>query len=106
MIGIICACIGDIVKYFFAIEAVALCNSQQAYGAEGAFGVDVQAFALAAAHRNRKLSSVVSDLEGAEGSMGRSTHLAGDGECVADLRLARAEFAKELGNGTSFNPAC
>ena len=65
VVAVIGARVGDVVEDFFAVEAVAIGDSEEAHGAEGAFGVNVEAFSLAAAH-----------VEG---------ELAGYGEGVADL---------------------
>ena len=78
--------VGDVVQDFFAGEAVAVGDGEEAHRAEGAFGVDVEAFALAAAHVEGKL--------------------AGYGEGVADLGLAGAELAEDFGDGAGFDAAC
>lgn len=85
VIGVVGAGVGDVVEDFFAGEAVAVCNAQEAHGAEGAFGVDVEAFSFAAAH-----------VEG---------ELTGYGEGVADLGFSGAEFAEDFGDGAGFNAA-
>ena len=85
VIGVVGAGVGDVVEDFFAGEAVAVCDAEEAHGAEGAFGVDVEAFAFAAAH-----------VEG---------ELAGYGEGVADLGFAGAEFSKDFGDGAGFDAA-
>ena len=85
VVGIVGARVGDVVEHLFAVEPVAVGDGEAAHGAEGAFGVDVEAFAFAAAH-----------VEG---------ELAGDGEGVADLRFAGAEFAEDFGDGAGFDAA-
>ena len=50
VIGIVRAGVGDVVQYFFAGEAVAVGDAEETHRAEGAFGVDIEAFSLAAAH--------------------------------------------------------
>ena len=50
---------------------------------ESPLGVDVQTFALCAAHVDGQLTR--------------------DGESVTQLRLARSKFAKEFGYGAGFN---
>jgi hypothetical protein len=53
--------------------------------AESAFCVDVQRLPFASTLVNR--------------------HLAGHAQCVADLRFARPEFTKHLGDTPGFDPA-
>ena len=85
MIGVVSAGVGNIVEDFFPREAVAVRDAEEAHGAEGAFGVDVEAFPFAAAH--------------VEGKLARH------GEGVADLGLAGAEFAEDLGHAAGFDAA-
>lgn len=85
MVGVVGAGVGDVVEDFFAGEAVAVCDAEEADGAEGAFGVDVETFSLAAAH-----------VEG---------ELTGYGEGVADLGFSGAKFAEDFGDGAGFDAA-
>ena len=85
MIGIVGAGIGDVVEDFFAREAVAVGDAEEADRSKGAFGVDVEAFAFAAAHVEGKLT--------------------GDGKGVADLRFARSEFTKDFSDRPGFDAA-
>ena len=83
VIRVVGAGVRDIVEDFFAVETVAVGDGEAADGAESPLGVDVEAFSFAAAH-----------VEG---------ELTGDGEGVADLGLAGAEFAEEFGHGAGFD---
>ena len=85
MIAIVCPCIRNVIQHLLATQPIPIRNRQTPYGAKGAFGVDVQAFPLAAAHVKGQL--------------------AGDGEGVADLRLAGAELAKDFGDAARFEAA-
>lgn len=78
MVRVVGARVRYVVKNLFTVETEALCDSQQPNGAERALRVDVEALALATTHAHGQLAS--------------------DGECVAELRLARAELAKHLGD--------
>lgn len=50
VIAVVGASVGDVVEDLFAAEAVAVGDGQTADGTEGAFGVNVEAFAFTAAH--------------------------------------------------------
>lgn len=83
VIGIVGSCVGNVVENLFAREAKAVGDRQEADGPEGTLCVNVQTLALAPAH-----------VEG---------ELAGDSECVADLRLAGTELSKDLGDAAGLN---
>ena len=85
VVRVVGAGVGDVVEDLFAREAVAVRDGEEPHGAEGAFRVDVEAFALAAAH-----------VEG---------ELAGYGEGVADLGFPCAEFAEDFRDGAGFDAA-
>ena len=85
MVAVVRAGIRHVVQYLLAREPVPIRHGQQPHWPEGALGVDVQAFPLAAAH-----------VEG---------ELAGDGQGVAYLRLAGAELAEDLGDAAGFDAA-
>eukprot|EP01139_Manchomonas_bermudensis_P015171 Amastigsp_a509628_311.p1 type:complete len:384 gc:universal Amastigsp_a509628_311:42-1193(+) len=75
----------DVVQHALAVEAKALCNLHESLGAERALRVDVEALALAATRSKRELAR----------------HREG----VAELRLARPELAKELGDRAGLDAA-
>ena len=85
VVGVVGAGVGDVVEDLLAREAVAVRDGEEAHGAEGPFGVDVEAFAFAAAH-----------IEG---------ELACHGEGVADLRFSGSEFAEDFGYRARFDAA-
>jgi len=85
VVGVVGAGVGDVVEDLFAGEAVAVGDGEEAHGAKGALGVDVQTLALAAAH-----------VEG---------QLTGHGQRVADLALARPELAEDLRDAARLHPA-
>ena len=85
MITVIGTSVGNVVEDLFAVEAVPVGDCQTADGTKGTFGVDVEALALATTHVKGEL--------------------AGDGEGVADLRLAGAELAKDFGDGAGLDAA-
>lgn len=85
VVRVVGAGVGNVVEDFFAVEAVAVGNGEEAHGAEGAFGVDVETFSFAAAHVKGEL--------------------AGYGKGVAYLGFAGAELAKDFGDGAGFNAA-
>jgi hypothetical protein len=76
VVRVVGAGVGHIVEDILVREAVPLSNGKEALGAERALRVNVEAFALAAA--------VVDG------------QLAGDGQGMAQLRLARAELAEHF----------
>jgi len=83
VVRVVGARVGHVVEHLLAREAVAVGDGEEAHGPEGALRVDVQALALAAAH--------------VEGQLARH------GEGVADLTLARAELAEDLGDAARFD---
>ena len=85
MIAVVRSCVGDVVEDLFSVESVPVGDGETADGTKGAFGIDVEAFAFAAAH-----------VEG---------ELAGDGEGVADLRFPGSELAEDFSNGAGFDAA-
>ena len=85
VVGIVGARVGHVVQHLFAVEPVAVGDGEAAHGPEGAFGVDVEAFAFAPAH--------------VEGQLARHR------ERVADLRFARAEFPEDFRDGARFDAA-
>lgn len=85
MVAVVRAGICHVIQDLLARQPVPVRHGEQPHWAEGALGVDVQAFPLAAAH-----------VEG---------ELAGDGQGVADLRLAGAELAEDLGDAAGFDAA-
>ena len=86
MIGIVGTRVGNVVKDFFTIETVPIGHGETADRTKSTFGVDVETFALAAAHVEGKL--------------------AGDCEGVTDLGFAGTELAKEFGHRTGFDATC
>ena len=85
VVGVVGAGAGDVVKDIIGVEAEALGGGAEAFGAEGAFGVDVERHTFSAAL-----------FEG---------ELAGDTEGVAELGLAGAELAEEFGDGAALEAA-
>jgi hypothetical protein len=83
MIRIICPRIRHVVQHLLSIQPISFGHRQQPDGSECALSVDIQAFTLAAAHGDGEL--------------------AGDGEGMTDLRLARAELAEEFSDGSGFD---
>ena len=83
MIRVICSCIGDIIQYFFSVQAVSLCNSEKTNGAESTLRIDVQALSLPTAHVYWELACY--------------------GEGMTQLRLSGPELPKEFSDRTGFN---
>jgi hypothetical protein len=86
MIRIIRPRICDIIQYLFSVQSIALRNGQETHGTESAFSINVQTLAFPATHAYGKL--------------------AGHGEGVTELGLARAELTKKLSDRTSLDAAC
>lgn len=109
MVGVVGARVRDVVEDVLAVHAVALGDGEQALGTERPLGVDVEALALAALEVARKLherphESARCASRAPRGE--RRAHLAGDGELVADLTLARAELAVQLRDRARLDAAC
>ena len=94
---------------------VPVSDREEALGAEGALGVDVEALALAAALIDGQLKSAGCQ-RGTASALGGGTQrggsyiearadLAGDGERVAELRFAGAELAENLGDRAGLEAA-
>ncbi|KIK82307.1 hypothetical protein PAXRUDRAFT_721230 [Paxillus rubicundulus Ve08.2h10] len=56
MVCIVCACICDVIQYFFPVKAIPLGNSEETSRTESTFGVDIQAFAFPTTHADGKLT--------------------------------------------------
>jgi hypothetical protein len=102
MIGVISACIGDIVKHFFAVETKPFCNSEKTDWTECSFCVNIQALS--------SLSDQLSTLENiivhlAFASTHANRKLTRHGKRVAQLRLSCAKLAEELRDSTRLNSA-
>lgn len=93
-----------------------LSDGDEALGAEGALGVDVEALALAAALLNRELCGTTetqqrvlqrNESTAHHGGLapGASVYLAGHGQGVAELGLASAELAENLGQRARLDAA-
>lgn len=85
MLRVVSPSISDILESHGRIQAKPFGNCLQTLGTERPFRVNVNGLSL--------------------GTTFRDSHLARDAKSVAELRLARAEFTKDLGNGPSFNPS-
>jgi len=83
VIRVICSCIGNIIQYFFSVQAVSLCNSEKTNGTESALRVDVQTLSLPTTHVHWELARY--------------------GECMAQLGFSRPELPKEFCDRTGFN---
>jgi len=83
VVGVVGAGEGDVVEDLLPIQAVLLRGGEESLRAKGTLGVNVHALALTAALLHRQL--------------------AGHGQGVTELRLARAELAKDLSDRPSLN---
>ena len=84
MLGIVRSSVRDIFQGDGRIQPKPFGNGLQTFGSEGSFGVNVNGLAFGTAFGN--------------------WHLTGDAESVTQLRLARAELAKDFCNGPGLNP--
>jgi len=83
VIRVICSCIGDVIQYFFSVQAVPLRNSEKTNRAESTLRVDVQALSFPTTHVYRELARY--------------------GERMTQLRFSRPELPKEFSDCTGFN---
>ena len=97
---------GDVLEHGVRVEAKALGDRLEALGAEGALGVDDHALAVGAAVllRDERAQRVLERASEAERGAHRR-QLRRDGERVAELRLARAELAEDLGDAGGLDAA-
>jgi len=86
VVRIVSSGVSNVIQNLLSVQAISLCNGEEANGTECTLRVNIETFALATSHANWQLAR----------------HSKG----VAQLGLSGPKLAKHLGNRTSLDSTC